>query len=219
MEEKKYKKADVHKSHHLFLSIGLTLALLLVLLAFEWRQYDFSIKDLGTLDDEFEEQLEIPPTEQPPPPPPPPVIPPEIIEVPDEEEEEEGIIEIDVEFDESEILEDLPVEEEVDEIFLVVEEQPTPVGGVKAFYGCIQETLRYPTQAARMGVEGKVYVDFVVEKDGTLSGVGVLKGIGGGCDEEAVRVVRDCPVRWNPGKQRGRPVRVRFRLPITFKLN
>ena len=70
MEEKKNKKADVHRLHGLFLNIGLTLSLLLVVLAFEWRQYDLSIKDLGELDDEFEEQLEIPPTEQPPPPPP-----------------------------------------------------------------------------------------------------------------------------------------------------
>ncbi len=220
MEFIKNPKADIHKKRLFFMSIGLALSLTVVIVAFEWKQYDDSLVNLGELTDNFEDELEVPPTEQPPPPPPPPIIPPEIIEVPDEEEIEEEIVEIDLEFDESEVLEEIVVEEEeVDEIFLVVEEQPSPIGGMPAFYGCVKNNLRYPVQATRMGIEGKVYVDFIVEKDGTLTNVGILKGVGGGCDEEAARVVRECPVKWKPGKQRGKPVRVRFRLPITFRLN
>ena len=178
--------------------------------------------DLGTIEDDFEDLMEIPPTEQPPPPPP--VIQqPEIIEVPDEEEIEEEIeIEIDVEITEETVIEEIvfeeaPEEEEVDEIFTIVEDQPTPPGGMAAFYKYVGTTLRYPAQARRMGIEGKVFVQFVVDKDGTLTDVQAIKGIGAGCDEEAVRVISKAK-KWSPGKQRGRPVKVRMILPITFKL-
>ena len=149
--------------------------------------------DLGSIDDDFEDLMEIPPTEQPPPPPP--VIQqPEIIEVPDEEEIEEEIeIEIDVEITEETVIEEIVFEEapeeEVDEIFTIVEDQPTPPGGMSAFYKYVATSLRYPAQARRMGIEGKVFVQFVVGKDGTLTDVQAIKGIGAGCDEEAVRVI------------------------------
>ncbi|MCK5701162.1 MAG: energy transducer TonB, partial [Cyclobacteriaceae bacterium] len=77
--------------------------------------------------------------------------------------------------------------------------------------------LKYPAQARRMGIEGKVFVQFVVDKDGTLTEVTAVKGIGAGCDQEAVRVIEGAP-KWKPGKQRGRSVKVRMILPITFKL-
>jgi len=86
-----------------------------------------------------------------------------------------------------------------------------------AFYEYVSKNLKYPSQARRMGVEGKVFVQFVVDKDGSISQVQSIKGIGAGCDEEAVRVLQNAP-KWKPGKQRGRPVRVRMVLPITFKL-
>ena len=108
-------------------------------------------------------------------------------------------------------------EEEVDEIFTIVEDQPTPPGGMGAFYKYVATNLRYPAQARRMGIEGKVFVQFVVDKDGTLTNVQAIKGIGAGCDEEAVRVIAKAK-KWSPGKQRGRPVKVRMILPITFKL-
>ena len=87
------------------------------------------------------------------------------------------------------VFEEAPEEEEVDEIFTIVEDQPTPPGGMSAFYKYVATSLRYPAQARRMGIEGKVFVQFVVGKDGTLTDVQAIKGIGAGCDEEAVRVI------------------------------
>jgi protein TonB len=178
--------------------------------------------DLGQVSDEFEDVMEIPPTEQPPPPPPK-IQQPESIEVPDEEEIEEEIeVDLDVEITEETVVEDIvfdePVEEEVaEEIFTIVEDQPQPKGGMAAFYEYIGKKLKYPAQARRMGIEGKVFVEFVVDKDGTITDVKAIKGIGAGCDEEAIRVIQASP-KWNAGKQRGRPVKVRMILPITFKL-
>ena len=86
-----------------------------------------------------------------------------------------------------------------------------------AFYKYISTNLRYPDQARKMGVEGKVFVQFIVDKDGSITDVQAIKGIGEGCDEEAVRVIEGSN-KWIPGKQRGRPVKVKMILPITFKL-
>jgi len=223
MEAKKNPKADLTKRTGLFLNIGLVVSLLIVITAFEWRFYDDGeLMDLGQVSDEFEDVMEIPPTEQPPPPPPK-IQQPEIIEVPDEEEIEEEIeVDLDVEITEETVVEDIvfdePVEEEVaEEIFTIVEDQPAPKGGMAAFYEYVGKKLKYPAQARRMGIEGKVFVEFVVDKDGTITDVKAIKGIGAGCDEEAIRVIQSSP-KWNPGKQRGRPVKVRMILPITFKL-
>ena len=224
MEAKKYSNADLFKKSSFFMSIGLMISLLLVVVAFEWKSSeDNDLVNLGQLDADFEELQDIPITEQPPPPPPQ-VTPPEIIEVPDEEEIEEEIeVNLDVEVTEETVIEDVvfeeaPEEEAADEIFQFVEDQPAPIGGMKAFYAYVGKQMKYPAQARRMGIEGKVYVTFVVGKDGSLTDVKVLKGIGAGCDEEAVRVLSKAP-KWKPGKQRGRPVRVRMQLPIIFKLN
>ena len=103
------------------------------------------------------------------------------------------------------------------EIFTVVEEQPTYPGGEDARIKFLQANMKYPEEAKELGVQGKVYVTFVVEVDGSITDVKVLRGIGSGCDDEAVRVVKSMP-RWVPGKQRGVPVRVQFNLPINFKL-
>jgi protein TonB len=169
----------------------------------------------------MEEMLEVPPTEQPPPPAP--VIQqPQIVEVPDEQEIKEDLnIKFDVEVTEDTKVEAVTVveevKEEVDEIFTVVEETATPKGGMSAFYKMVSDKMKYPAQARRMGVEGKVFVQFVIGKDGAISDVKVLKGIGAGCDEEAIRVVQSSP-SWNPGKQRGKAVKQRYTLPIIFKL-
>ena len=218
---KKLASIDVHKKGGLFLSIGLCVSLLLVIIAFEWKFYDdSSLADLGQVNDDFEEMLDIPPTEQPPPPPPK-IQQPEIIEVPDEEEIEEEIeIDLDVEITDDEVIEDIvfedPVEEEVaDEIFTIVEQYPEYPGGMGAFYTYVQQEIKYPPQARRMGIEGKVYVQFIVDKSGNITDVVAIKGIGAGCNREAVRVIKDSP-KWNPGKQRGKTVRVRMVLPITF---
>jgi protein TonB len=84
-------------------------------------------------------------------------------------------------------------------------------------YSYLGNNIKYPVMAKESGIQGKVYVTFVVERDGSITDVKVLRGIGGGCDEEAVRVVASMP-RWKPGKQRGKPVRVQYNLPVRFTL-
>lgn len=221
MEPKKNPKIDLARKSTLFLNIGLCGSLLLTILAFEWRSYDDSgLLDLGSVEDDFEDILEIPPTEQPPPPPPKIKLP-EIIEVPDEEEIEEEIeVELDVEVTEETVVEEIvfeeaPEEENVDEIFTIVEESASFPGGISAFYAYLKKTMKYPRQAQRMGIEGRVFVEFVVERDGTLTDIHVIKGIGAGCDEEAVRVLKNSP-KWKPGKQRGRAVRQKMIQNIRF---
>lgn len=223
MEAKKTEKADLKKKAGLFFNIGLFASMLIIVFAFEYRNSDGgALVDLAPAADDFEDLLEIPPTEQPPPPPPK-IQQPEIIEIPDEEEIEEEIeIDLDVEITEDEVIEDIiveeaPEEEVADEIFQIVEDPATPPGGYQAFYDYVGKKLKYPAQARRMGIEGKVYVQFVVDKDGSLTEVQAVKGIGAGCDEEAVRVLSGAP-RWSPPKQRGKPVKQRIILPITFKL-
>ncbi len=104
------------------------------------------------------------------------------------------------------------------EVFTLVEEQPEFEGGMPAFYKYVGNEIKYPLQALQKGVEGRVDVQFVVEKDGSLSSVKAVKGVGVGCDSEAVRVVQNAP-SFKPGTQRGKPVRVRMELPVIFKLN
>jgi protein TonB len=108
-------------------------------------------------------------------------------------------------------------EEDVEQVFSVVEESAAPKGGMQAFYKYVGEKLKYPAQARRMGTEGRVFVEFVVNRDGSIVDVKVVRGIGAGCDEEAIRVVQSAP-SWSPGKQRGKPVRQKMVIPINFKL-
>jgi len=227
MEPKKTEKADLTKKTGLFFNIGLVVSLLIAVAAFEYKKKgDANLDDLARNNNIFEEIIEVPPTEQPPPPPPK-VQQPQNIEVPDEEVIEE---EIEIDMD-NEITEETKVEvitiqpqevekEDPNEIFLVVEETAAPVGGMNAFYEYVGKQMqgKYPAQARRMGIEGRVFVEFVVEKDGTLTDVKAIKGIGAGCDELAVKVVQNAP-KWKPGKQRGKPVRQKMVLPIVFKLN
>jgi periplasmic protein TonB len=110
------------------------------------------------------------------------------------------------------------IEQKVEaEVFLIVEEPPTFPGGDAALYKWLGENLKYPEEAKELGIQGRVFVSFVVEPDGSPSNVVVKRGIGGGCDEEAIRIVKAMP-KWAPGKQRGQPVRVQFNLPIKFTL-
>ena len=221
---KKFEHADLNRWARAFATMGLMFTLAFVLWAFEYKTYDDSgLLDLGQVEDDFEDIMDIPPTEQPPPPPPKVQIP-EIIEVPDEEEIEDEIeVELDVEVTEETVVEDIvfeeaPEEEEVDEIFDIVEDQPEYPGGISAFYKYVGKNMKYPKQARRMGIEGKVYVQFVVDKDGSVTEVRAVKGIGAGCDEEAERVLKAAQ-KFKPGKQRGRAVKVRMMMPIIFKLN
>ena len=104
------------------------------------------------------------------------------------------------------------------DVFTIVEETATPKEGLTAFYEYVKNNLRYPAEARRKGVEGKVFVQFVINIDGSLSEFKVVKGIGSGCDEEAVRIIKESPA-WNPGKQRGIPVKQRYTMPFLFRLS
>lgn len=224
MEPKKTEKADLENKSFLFFNVGLVIALLLSITAFTYRVYDdTTAKDLSKNSANNEEILEVPPTQQLPPPPPK-IQQPQIIEVPDEKKIEEEIeINMDTEVTEQTKVEEVKIapqeeeKEDPDQIFLVVEETAAPQGGMPAFYEYVGKKLKYPAQARRMGIEGKVFVEFVIERDGTITDVKAIKGIGAGCDEEAVRVLQSAP-KWKPGKQRGKPVRQRMVLPINFKL-
>lgn len=101
--------------------------------------------------------------------------------------------------------------------FVAVEQQPEFPGGTAALRAFLERNLKYPPEAARAGVSGRVYLSFVVGVDGRISDVAVTKGLGFGCDEEALRVVKTMP-RWTPGKQSGRAVKARFNLPLVFAL-
>ena len=103
-------------------------------------------------------------------------------------------------------------------VFNLVEKQPEFPGGEQALLDYIGSNVHYPKKARKKNIQGTVYISFIVEKDGKVSTVRVLRGIGGGCDEEAVRVVSSMPA-WKPGYQRGKPVRVQFNLPIRFILS
>ena len=108
-------------------------------------------------------------------------------------------------------------EDDQSDVFVIVDEEPQFPGGQEALYKWLEENIKYPEQAKENGIEGKVYVTFVIEKDGSITIAKLLRDIGGGCGAEAVRAVKTMP-RWIPAKQRGETVRVQFNLPITFTL-
>ena len=223
-DKKKSAKADLESKKAIFIEIGLVIALAAVLFAFEWKSYEKTELNLASrvADDVPEEMVEITQHKKPPPPPKPPQQT-TIIEIVEDDVEIDDEIEIDIEADdETEIEEYVPIEEEDEEeeaqIFTVVESMPGFPGGEAARIKYLNDNIKYPQMARESGIQGRVFVTFVVEKDGKVTDVRVLRGIGGGCDEEAVRVIKNMP-RWNAGKQRGKPVRVQFNMPILFKLN
>jgi len=223
MEAKKSKKAELESKKGIFLQIGFIVALAFVLFAFNYKSYergsglDFQLQ----IDDTPEEIIPITQQEvKPPPPPPPQTI--TIINIVEDDVVVEDDFDIDVEADQrTEIADFIPVivqeEEFEDTPFVVVENMPEFPGGDAARMKFLQDNIRYPQLARESGIQGTVYVTFVVERDGSVTDVRVLRGIGGGCDEEAVRVIRAMP-RWVPGKQRGQAVRVQFNMPIRFTL-
>lgn len=221
MEEKKNPKLDYRKKSALFFNIGLVVSLLIVISAFEWKVVDnISVVDFGK-GLSGDELINIPITIHKPPPKPQ-LKQITLIEVEDNKEIE--VEDITFSFDAAEvdkieviIAMDEPKDEEVDVIQDIVETMPSFEGGITEFYKFVSKHLKYPAQARRMGIEGKVFVHFVVDRDGSLSNIKVVKGIGAGCDVEVLRIINKSP-NWNPGKQRGVPVRVRMMLPITFKL-
>ncbi|MFP4089206.1 MAG: energy transducer TonB [Cyclobacteriaceae bacterium] len=233
MELKKNPKYDVYRHSKLFFSIGLATSMLMVTAVFEWKTYeDEALLEIASAKiDQYEDILEIPPTTQPPPPPPQQVYMPNIVEVPDEEIIITDLdINLDIEIRESTIIEEYdyttfvdeaPEKEAVEEIFMIVEDYPEPVGGMQSFYEYVATHLEYPAIARANSISGKVFIEFIIKSDGTMKDIKVLKGIGGGCDEEAVRVIKasTAEVKWNAGKQRGVPVNVKMVLPLTFSLD
>ncbi|MCD4772627.1 MAG: TonB family protein [Bacteroidales bacterium] len=224
MEAKKSPKANLEDKKTIFVQIGLIVALTAILFAFEWKTYEKS--ELVLVERVAKEvvQEEIIQTTQevkPPPPPPPKQV--TVLNIVEDDVEIEDEIEIDAEADmETEVEEYIPVvmdDDEVEEaeIFTVVESMPKFPGGEGAMNKYLGKNIEYPQMARESGIHGRVYVTFVVETDGRVTDIKILRGIGGGCDEEAVRVVKNMP-KWNPGKQRGKPVRVQFNLPIKFTL-
>lgn len=225
IEIKYDKKKKLEERETLFFFIGLNITLIFLIIAFNWKFYDAgSLVALGDLEiSSFEDLQEIPLTEQPPPPPPDILRLPKIIEVSDEVLIEQIDVDMDVEITEEMAIEetiflDEPLEEEVvDEIFDIVEVWPEYKGGIKAFYSFVFKHIKYPNSARRMRIEGKVFLKFVVDKDGSVTQSEIIKGIDNSCDNEALRVLNMSP-KWKPGKQRGKPVMVKMILPITYKL-
>ncbi|MEH0157807.1 energy transducer TonB [Limibacter armeniacum] len=216
------EKNPLHKWRPFFITVGLSVSLSLTLMAFEWKTYnDETLISLGKLQLD-EEKPELPPiTKMKPPQPPKVITAPKIVEVDDTElikDIKVDFIEFDPDMDIEEIEETTQIEEVIgDEPFDIVEENALPEGGMGTFLKWVAGNIRYPSQAKRMQVEGTVYVQFIVNKDGNLTDFQVMRGIGGGCDEEAVRVLKKA-TSWKPAKQRGRPVRQRMVLPVKFRL-
>lgn len=225
MEEKKSPKANLENKKLMFTQIGMIIALLVTWLAFEHKSYDKREIDPSLLRQTEvveEEMVEITKQEEPKPQP---------VEVPkqttqlkivqDDVETEDININADVQQDEviEEYVAPEVVEEEVveQEIFQIVEEMPAYPGGERALLEYVAKNIKYPQIARETGIQGRVFVGFVVEPDGSVSNVKILRGIGGGCDEEAMRVIKSLP-KWKPGKQRGKAVRVSYQIPVVFKL-
>jgi len=225
MEEKKSPKANLENKKLMFIQIGMIISLLIAWMAFEHKSYDKREIDPSLLNREVvvdEEMVEITKQEEQKPQP---------VEMPKqttqleivEDDVEVEDIEINAEVDQQEVIEEyVPVEvEEEDvqeqEIFQIVEEMPAYPGGEGKLMEYVAKNIKYPQIARETGIQGRVFVGFVVEPDGSVSNVKVLRGIGGGCDEEAIRVVKGMP-KWKPGKQRGKAVRVSYMLPVNFKL-
>lgn len=232
MQSKKNPQADLTKNSSLYFAIGLCLVLFISWQSIEWKTYDKSRYGYEALDVDDDDDELVPITEQiktPPPPPPPPA--PEIIEVvEDEEEVEETVIES-TETTQEEIIEEVEVMEEdldVDVPFAIIEDVPLFPGCERVKKSerrkCFQEKIqrhiaknfRYPEIAQEMGIQGRVYVQFVIGKDGSISGIRT-RGPDKNLEKEANRIISKLPTM-TPGKQRGRPVRVPFSIPITFRL-
>jgi len=219
MEPKKHPQHDLEKHRSLFLSIGFVTALLLVWGALEYKKTEGNEFDLGALMVEDVDEEDMPITEREVKKKPPPPSMEELVIVADEEEIEEELEIKDMDINEADSLVIVEEEEEIieDQIFTIVEQMPKFRGGESDLLNYLSKNIKYPQMAKESGISGIVYVTFVVGKNGKVGEVKVLRGIGGGCDKEAVRVVKNMP-DWKAGKQRGKPVSVQYNLPVRFVL-
>lgn len=229
MEIKKSPKADLEKGKTLNILMGMVVGLAVLFVGFEWGTRDIQVVTAsdGVQDIIAEEEIEITrPENTPPPPPPPPA--PVVTEV-------LNVVEDDVELEQQDIItsEDnqkeaqvqtyvapAVVEEEEEsaqQIFTVVEEMPKFPGGDSELLKFIAKSIKYPVIAQENGIQGRVICSFVVNRDGSVVDAEVLRGVDPSLDKEALRVIATMP-KWTPGKQRGKPVRVKYTVPITFRL-
>ncbi len=226
-EVKKSPKASLETHRGTSLLMGLVLGVAVIFFAFEWSTETEKLDEAVIVQDVLaEEEIEITRRDPAPPPPPPPPEPetPDIIEV--VEEEVETKFEINVEDDQTQRQVQTyvpppppqPKQEEVEEeIFVVVEQFPEYPGGQAAMMKFLNDNIRYPVIAQENGIQGRVVCNFVVERDGSITDVQVVRGVDPSLDREAVRVIQQMP-NWTPGRQRGQAVRVRFTLPVQFRL-
>lgn len=226
MEVKKTPKADLESKKTVFLQIGLVVVLSLVLVAFEWTSTDVNV-DFSLQDEDIEVEEEIIPiTRQeevkPPPPPPPPAVADILNIVEDDVELDEELEIMDTEMSQDDIVDfsNMVFEEETrdeGEVFMIVEEMPEFPGGTEALQKYLAQSVRYPVIAQENGIQGRVYIQFVINQNGEVTNATILRGVDPSLDREALRVVEAMP-KWKPGKQRNRPVRVSYTVPINFVL-
>ena len=228
MEIKKTEKANLENKKLLFTEIGLIISLLIVFIAFEWTQAEVKVSNLEDTTQVVTEEEIIPITQETPPPPPSaPKIPilSDQIDIVDDEIKIDDDMFMNLEDDASigvEIMDYGEVQEEVVEEeaipFQLVEEKPSFQGGdANQFSKWVNSRLVYPEIAKETGVQGRVTLQFTVEKDGSVTKVKVLRGVDPSLDKEAVRVVSMSP-KWKPGKQRDRAVPVTYTFPVIFQL-
>ncbi len=224
MQVKKSEKASLEKDKLVYVLMGLVFVLSLVYVALEWTEREVTKYEVTDTEFLFEEEVEIQQTTQetPPPPPPPAVQEVEVLNVVEDNVETESI-EVNTEETETEVViaapVEAPVEEEEEEVvFVVVESMPEFPGGQQALFKYLSENVKYPVIAQENGIQGRVICQFVVNKDGSIVDVEVVRSGGDpSLDKEAVRVIKTMP-KWKPGKQRGKPVRVKYTVPVNFKL-
>lgn len=225
MELKKSQEASLENKKLTYLLLGFVFVLSACYVALEWTEKTVKVYEEPNEELFFEEELDIQQTSQetPPPPPPAPVQEIEVLNVVDDEVQTERI-EINTE-ENNEVVEiKAPVEQVVeeeekeDEIFMVVETMPEFPGGQAELFKYLSENVKYPVIAQENGIQGRVICQFVVNKDGSIVDVEVVRSGGdASLDKEAVRVIKSMP-KWKPGKQRGKPVRVKYTVPVNFKL-
>ncbi|WP_372774994.1 energy transducer TonB [Mangrovibacterium sp.] len=231
MEVRKYPQVDLERYHNFFIEIGLILALGICFIAFEWKTPVKETQNLGGVVVQDIETEIIPITRQeqvkpPEPPPPPKVV--EVLNIVSNDVNIERELEIqDTEADAQTVVEVTPIasavkpeaEKEVEEepIFYIVEQMPEFPGGEMALRRYIADAIKYPVIAQENGIQGKVYVNFIVGKDGRVTNAKVIRSVDPALDKEALRVVNSLP-QWKPGLQQGDPVRVSFSVPISFVL-
>lgn len=227
MDVKKSPKASLEDKKSIYLLMGFVAVLSLLYIGFEWTQHEVTIyEDTSTAVIE-EEEIEIIQTAEVLPPPPPPDVP-EVIEILNvvEDDVETAEIEIDTEDEKDKsVVIQAPVsssgtvsEEEGSEVvFVVVESMPSFPGGDAALFKYLGDNIKYPVIAQESGIQGRVICQFVVNRDGSIVDIEVVRSVDKSLDAEAIRVIKNMP-RWTPGKQRGKTVRVKYTLPVNFRL-